>query len=130
MRRLSVGFVLVVVLLVVMALPVGAAPTNGNSARNLTLDCNGGGPVVVSVQWETESAAVFDIAEGNGRQYVLSSAHFSVFDSSNNLVFDSEKHWGKRTGYNERMTCTGSAEDVGPTGEVFTAKFEVVLAGK
>jgi hypothetical protein len=115
------------------ALPVGAAPTNGNSARVLELDCDGE-DVVVLVQWESESAAAFDVAGANGRRYVLSSVEFRVFAGDppvGDPIFETTKTWGNRNGYNERLVCTGSTVDEDPTtGELFTAEFDVVLAGK
>jgi len=133
MKKLSVGFVLVAVMAVAGALPAGAAPTNGNSARELELACSGDN-VLILVQWETESAAAFDVEAGNGRQYVLSSVDFRVFAGDppvGDPIIEQTKTWGQRNGYNERLTCSGSTVDKDPaTGDEFTAVFDVVLAGK
>jgi hypothetical protein len=134
MKRLTLVVAMTTTLLVASALPVGAAPTNGNSARQLTLECDGGESVVVLVQWETESAVAFDIAAGNGRQYVLSSLVFSVFAGDppeGEPIFVQTKTWGQRNGYSERLNCTGSSVEVDPaTGDVFTAGIDLVLASK
>lgn len=130
MRRIPVLALVLVALMVVTALPAGAAPRNGNSATEIELDCGEDGLVPVLVQFETGSAAVFDVnAEVNGRTYVLSELEDRIVDSATGeLLAASARTWGLRKGYSETFTCTGTVElsDFGATwyGDL------IVLKGK
>lgn len=139
MRRLA--FVLALLALsaasMVAALPALAAPENGNSATDLVLDCGVDGTVTVLVQFATGSAAVFDTAQGNGRQYAVSSyddrAYAGDWDTEPSGVepdFAFAKTWGTRNGYGGSLACSGRYVVTDEVYGTFTGFFDVVLAFK
>jgi hypothetical protein len=137
MRRLSLVLALVAAaaLVVAAAFPAGAAPAR--TGTPLALDCGDDGIIPVLVQFESNGVPVFELEEGNGRQYVISDLHFRVWEGNlasepeeGDPVFEEMKTWGKRNGYNETLTCSGSlVQSFDPEG-TFTSFFDVVLSGK
>ncbi len=127
MQRLLLPCLLAGAMVVTVAVPGMAAPERGNSAFELDLECDGP-DVTILVQFFTGSAAVFELAEGNGRQYVLSYVFETIDTPDGALTY--EKTWGQRKGYSEELTCSGEAEFDWPGGGTATAEFDVVLAGK
>lgn len=136
MSRFALVLALVSALVMTAALPAGAAPAR--TGTPLDLDCGAGGAVSVLVQFESNASAVFDLADGNGRRYVLSELDFRVYagawdrgdeGGAGDPVFAEMKTWGNRTGYGERLDCSGWIVQEYPEG-IFTSFFDVALSGK
>ncbi len=129
---------LVALVLVVTAVPAGAAPSNGNSAVELNMDCGEDGFLPVLVQFDTSAAAAFGV-ESNGREYVLSFLDFRGYlgpteltseDGAGEPFIAGAREWGKRNGFTRSFDCSGRyAQDLGD-GTWFSSFFEVTLSAK
>lgn len=125
------------VLLTMTVLPAQAAPENGHWAVEISIDCDGLGQVPVLLQFDPSGAALFDVAQGNGRQYVQTYYDVRIYsgvhqvEPASDPVFAAEKEYGNRYGFSEFLDCSGSPVLTFPgVAGYFTAFFEVGLATK
>ncbi len=134
MRRIAKLLALAGLALGTVAAPAAAAPAK---SEPVSLDCGGDVTLVVLVRTDNSGAPTFDASlETHGRQYVLSSLLGRFYegelteDPGGEPVFSFGQTWGKRKGYSQRFECTTEPfHEVDESG-VFTAFFDVVLAGK